>query len=109
MEGVLGWDVVGDMELLAKDPFRGRLRGADVSFSQEARRTGFTGCARDWEASWRWSPSSSELASASESGVDVLAFTFSSSRDWLDGAWVNLADEPFLTAFELMVESRASR
>lgn len=45
-EGVLGWDVVGDMELLANDPFRGRERGCDVSFSQEDRRAALL----DWAA-----------------------------------------------------------
>lgn len=40
-EGVLGCDAVGDMELLAKEPLRGRLNGWEVSFSQEDRRTGF--------------------------------------------------------------------
>jgi hypothetical protein len=70
-EGVLGCDVVGDMELLANDPFRGRGGGCVVSFSHEARRTGFCGCASGCGASWRCkSLSSSELANASESGVD---------------------------------------
>lgn len=39
-EGVLGCDAVGDMELLANEPFRGRPKGCDVSFSHEERRTG---------------------------------------------------------------------
>jgi hypothetical protein len=40
-EGVVGWEVVGDMELLAKEFFRGWVSGWVVSLSQEARRTGF--------------------------------------------------------------------
>jgi hypothetical protein len=42
-DGVLGCDVVGDIELLANDPLRGRLIGCDVSLSQDARRRGFCG------------------------------------------------------------------
>jgi hypothetical protein len=38
--GVVGWEAVGDIELLAKEPFRGLARGDEVSFSHEARRTG---------------------------------------------------------------------
>jgi hypothetical protein len=52
-EGVLGFDPVGDMELLAKDPFLGRLMGWDVSFNHEERRTGFGGCAGGCESVWR--------------------------------------------------------
>lgn len=37
--GVLGFDAVGDMELLANEPFLGW--GCVVSFSHEARRVGF--------------------------------------------------------------------
>lgn len=44
-EGVGGREVVGDMELLANDPFLGRAAGTcDVSLSQDARRTGLWGC-----------------------------------------------------------------
>lgn len=42
-EGVPGWEVVGDLELLAKEPFLGRGTCCDMSFSHEARRTGFWG------------------------------------------------------------------
>ena len=38
-DGVVGCDAVGDMELLANDPFRTRLFGACVV--QEGRRVGF--------------------------------------------------------------------
>ena len=72
-EGVLGCDVVGDMELLANEPFLGwGGTGADeVSFNHEARRTGFWSWTECDKGSWRWgSASSSELAKASESGVD---------------------------------------
>jgi hypothetical protein len=40
-EGVLGCEAVGDMELLANDPFLGRIPAGDVSVNQEVRRTGF--------------------------------------------------------------------
>ena len=41
-EGVVGFELVGDIEPLAKDPLRGRARGdCDVSLSQEGRRAGF--------------------------------------------------------------------
>lgn len=39
-DGVLGCEAVGDMEPLAKEPFRGRLKDNVVSFSQEERRAG---------------------------------------------------------------------
>lgn len=39
-DGVLGWVVVGDMEALANDSFRGRTMVWLVSFNHEARRTG---------------------------------------------------------------------
>jgi hypothetical protein len=39
-EGVLGWEVVGDIELLAKEPLRGRLKDCEVSLSHDDRRTG---------------------------------------------------------------------
>lgn len=77
-EGVEGCDVVGDMEPLANDPLRGRLNVCEVSFSQEDRLTGLGGWAAVCDDSCRWSPSSSELARASESGVDVRALTLSS-------------------------------
>lgn len=80
-DGVVGCEAVGDIEVLANEPFRGRARGCEVSLSQDERLTGF-GCGA-YANSGRWSASSSELARASESGVDVLAFTFSSSRVWL--------------------------
>lgn len=73
-DGVLGCEAVGDIELLANEPFRGRLKGCEVSFSHEDRLTGL-GCALEYMESWRLSPSSSELARASESGVEVLALT----------------------------------
>lgn len=77
-DGVLGCEVVGDMEPLAKEPLRGRGIDCDMSFNHEDRRTGLCGRAVECCAgSWRWSPSSSELAKASESGVDVRALTFS--------------------------------
>lgn len=84
-EGVLGCDVVGDIELLANEPLRGWLRGCVVSLSQEARRTGLCAAAAGGLFSWRcWgSPSSSELASASESGVDCLPLSLSSRIDGL--------------------------
>lgn len=44
-EGVDGCDVVGDIELDAKEPFRGTGPEGVVSFNQEALRTGFGGCA----------------------------------------------------------------
>lgn len=44
-DGVLGCDAVGDMELLANDPLRGRPSDCDVSFNHEGRRTGLGGCA----------------------------------------------------------------
>jgi hypothetical protein len=83
--------------------------GCEVSFSQDDLRTGFCGGAVEYEGSWRWSPSSSELASASESGVDVLACTFSRSKVWEFGAvvgsgpWPSLDDGPGLKEPELMV------
>jgi hypothetical protein len=42
-DGVLGCDVVGDIELDAKDPFRGGALDCVVSFNQEALRVGFGG------------------------------------------------------------------
>ncbi len=43
-DGVLGCDPVGDIELLANEPLRGRGRGCEVvSLSQEDRRTGLGG------------------------------------------------------------------
>ncbi len=45
-DGVLGCDVVGDMELLANDPFRGRGTDCVVSFNQDARRAGLCGWTR---------------------------------------------------------------
>ena len=40
--GVLGWEAVGDMVLLAKEPLRGcGSVVCDVLFNHEARRTGF--------------------------------------------------------------------
>jgi hypothetical protein len=85
-EGVPGFEVVGDMELLAKEPFRGRGTCWDVSLSHEARRTGlWGGCMFVWAVSGiRDSASSSELARASESGVNVLA-SFSRRMAWLEG------------------------
>lgn len=68
------------MVLLAKEPLRGRGRGCEVSLSQDGRRTGRWFWVAADEGSWRISASSSELASASESGVVVLALTFSSNR-----------------------------
>lgn len=79
-EGVLGCDAVGDIELLANEPLRGRVNGWEVSFNQEDRRTGLVWETFEYEDSWRLSPSSSELANASESGVEVRALTFSSKR-----------------------------
>lgn len=52
-EGVLGCDAVGDIELLAKEPLRGRLNVCEVSFNQEDRRTGLCCCAAIWAGSWR--------------------------------------------------------
>lgn len=44
-DGVVGCEVVGDMELLAKELFLGCANGAwDVSLSQDARRTGLCCC-----------------------------------------------------------------
>lgn len=42
-DGVLGCEAVGDIELLANDPLRGRPRVCEVSFSHEGLRTGFGG------------------------------------------------------------------
>lgn len=43
--GVDACEVVGDIELLANEPFLGCGSGTwEVSFNQEARRTGFCGC-----------------------------------------------------------------
>jgi hypothetical protein len=83
-EGVLGWEVVGDIELLANDPFLGWPPDCVVSFSQEARRVGFCGGTTVcwWSDLWI-SASSSELARASESGVERLALNFSSNMDGL--------------------------
>lgn len=77
-EGVLGWEAVGDMELLANDSFR-RYPTWDGSFNHELRRGGFWRDEMDWERSWP--ASSSELATASEmeSGVARRAFSLSSS------------------------------
>jgi hypothetical protein len=87
-EGVVGCEVVGDIELLAKDPFLWFWRamgGCDVSFNQDARRTGFGGWAGGGKLSWRLlSGSSSELAIASESGVDLL-FSLSNRIAWVLG------------------------
>jgi hypothetical protein len=49
---VLGLDPVGDMVLLANDPFRGRATGWDVSLSHDERRTGLGG-ATGWVGPWR--------------------------------------------------------
>ncbi len=86
-EGVLGCEAVGDMEPLAKDSFLERTAAAcEVSFSHEARRVGLGGGTAGSEGSWRCgSPSSSELASASESGV-ARRFSLSRRMDWLLGA-----------------------
>lgn len=85
VDGVVGWDAVGDIVLLAKEPLRGCVKGWVVSFSQEARRTGLWGVAAGMVCSWRcWlSPSSSELARASESGVDRLPLSLSSNVEGL--------------------------
>jgi hypothetical protein len=40
-DGVVGWDAVGDIVLLANEPFRGCPNGCVVSFNHEARRVGF--------------------------------------------------------------------
>ena len=106
-EGVLGCDVVGDMELLAKEPLRGRGSGCeDVSLSHEDRRAGLWACDAldDWQASGRWSPSSSELARASESGVEVRALTFSRRGFWpLAGPGPSLDERPDLKDAALMI------
>lgn len=75
------------MELLAKELFLGCVRGSwDVSLSQDARRTGLCCCGGMYGTCRRGSISSSELAIASESGVDLRTFNLSSSKDWLLGA-----------------------
>lgn len=81
-EGVLGCDAVGDIELEAKEFFRGGAPVCVVSFSQEALRVGFGGWVTGRGFSWR-SPSSSELARASESGVDRLPLNLSNKSDGL--------------------------
>ena len=47
-EGVLGCEVVGDIELDAKEPFRGWAPDCVVSFNQDALLVGFWG----WTAGW---------------------------------------------------------
>ena len=42
-DGVVGCDVVGDIELLANEPLRGGAVACEVSVNQDARRTGFWG------------------------------------------------------------------
>lgn len=53
-----------------------------MSFNQEARRVGLGGGIAGWWTSCR-SPSSSELARASESGVDRRPLNLSSRREGL--------------------------
>lgn len=85
VDGVVGCEAVGDIVLLAKEPLRGWVKGWVVSFSQDARRTGLCGGAAGMVFSCRcWlSPSSSELARASESGVDRLPLSLSSKVEGL--------------------------
>ena len=54
-DGVLGWEAVGDIELLANDPFLGCGGGCccDVSFNHDARRTGLGGWTEVGIFSWR--------------------------------------------------------
>jgi hypothetical protein len=89
-EGVLGCDAVGDIELDAKEFFLGGGPDCVVSLSQEALRVGFGGCTTGTGCSCR-SISSSELASASESGVDRLPLNLSNSKDGL----LEVMDEGF--------------
>lgn len=110
VEGVPGCEAVGDIVPLAKDPFLGRGTCCDVSFSHEARRTGLWGGATGWVGSGtRPSASSSELANASESGVEVRALNFSSRIDWLEGGTDECPTGPTLdgvlglTAAELII------
>lgn len=95
---------------LAKEPFLGRGTCCDVSFSHEARRTGLWGGATGCVGSGtRPSASSSELAKASESGVEVRALNFSSRIDWLEGGTDDCPTGPTLdgvlglTAAELII------
>lgn len=108
VEGVPGCEVVGDMELLANEPFLGRGTCCDVSFSHEARRTGLWGGATGCVGSGtRPSASSSELAKGSDSGVNVR-LSLSNRMDWLEGGtdespgWPTLEGVLGLTAAELM-------
>lgn len=68
--GLVGFVIPVDRgPAVVKDALRGRLAG--TSFSQEVRRAGLgTGAAVDTGGNWVWSPSSSEDARASESGVE---------------------------------------
>lgn len=83
--------------LLANEPFLGWPKGWVVSLSQEARRAGFCAGAMVGGTSWRFeSGSSSELAKASESGVERLGLSFSSKIDWLLADIDGKADWPVL-------------
>ena len=95
--------------LLANDSFLGRGGAGDVSLSHEARRTGFW-CWVGWDrGSWRCiSGSSSELAIASESGVE-RRFNLSRRIAWLLGAtagkplWPGFGCGPCLMVVEFIV------
>lgn len=84
-----------------------------MSLSQEARRTGFVGCTEGVMLSVRrGSTSSSELAKASESGVERRAFSFSSRIACGLGAtvgkppWPGLDCGPGLMVPELIVQNK---
>jgi hypothetical protein len=89
------------MVLLANEPFLGWPKGWVVSLSQEARRAGFCAGAAVGGISWRFdSGSSSELAKASESGVERLALSFSSK---IDGLLADIDVKAGCPAFPLVV------
>jgi hypothetical protein len=104
------------MVLLANDPFLcfGAWWGV-VSVNHDARRTGFGGCGTNWVGSGTlFSLSSSELDKASESGVAVLALSFSSRMVWLDGGTAGRPPWPCfegvlgLIAAELIIQPSVS-
>lgn len=110
-DGVPGCEEVDDIVLLAKEPFLWGLgTWGDVSVNQDARRTGWCGRRAVWVGSGtRWSLSSSELANASESGVEVRPLSLS-RRTWLE--WGRPESPPCpgrdgvlgLTTVELMIQ-----